>query len=1106
MADKQGVLGARSAEPNDPGLGQGDREAYEEDWYRSLRALAERQQSLGGRNDEDEPSEDVADRLDEVDPEQVPDTEVARTEDAPADEAGSTDAETVLPPHPQDEGVFASSPERREPHLQLVAPPASDEQAEDAEDAPSTPDAEFASQDVTPDMPDTGLVPTHDGFEEPRSELHPVEAYGTGAALDVLNVSSAPDTGLVDDLSFGAFSDVAETDAVDTDAEASAADEALDALVWDRAPAVEPAEPALESEAVEAQSPVEAESPVEPESFEIETVEAEPLEAEPLEAEGEPAFDGSSAIDEPDTAAEDETPSVEESLPPVEAPAPSLTSTDPQERRIALAELATSDLSDADTHRIEALLLDPETDIRLLAVRTLANRPDRVRNEALWQALQDPTDDVRAVAVEVAARRGDVEQIAPLLTARDWPLTQRAVLDLLPGIVTTTPVDDDVLRRVLGAVGDLEPAPQMDEIPPLQRLGLALGSRRILDALSWPDVPRLGAIRLLSHDRSPAVLRELVTHEGDPIDEIRTIAAGAISELAEAEATRERERVPAVTTEQQPEEEADRISSLARALLDDDGTVRHLALSGLAGMDRSAIVSWVHDAITSGDASWLSLAASTAQMLRLVEGAGHILDAAAELPVDARHTLMETLTTFMMSPEQLTGLLPQVREPVRGEAIKMLWRVGGPPMLPHLRPYSDDPSAPVRQAILDVFTESGDPSAVDVARIALETDVSPAVRAHAVRALAQITATPPTAVVVRAFTDPDPEVRATAIETLPDVDGNEALDALTSALSDQDDRVRLAAAKRLATRANDPEVVWSALRQAPEAGRGEIIASFERVRSGSLTQIALERLRSPDQEERVMAVEVCGWGASPGCVEGAIHALQDPAALVRRAATVSLGRLRDPAAANALGKALGDPDPEVRIGVVRALGVIDDEAVLGFLVSALNDPDARVRDVTSQVLTEWSSPAVAKRLAGVLAVPRLREAATDLLTRIGAPAVELLIDVLMQHNPAVVLTVGELLHRIAQPEEFLSRLDAVEPERRLRGIEALGAIGGPAAVDALLRSVSDPDERIRARAAQLLAELGDPLARDALVGLLRDPIPGVVAAAQDALTRLSPTG
>ena len=759
------------------------------------------------------------------------------------------------------------------------------------------------------------------------------------------------------------------------------------------------------------------------------------------------------------------------------------------------------ELSDADTHRIEAVLLDPETDIRRLALQTLARRPDRIQEDAIRQALQDPTDEVREVAVEVAAKRGDVGQIAPLLAARDWPLTHQAVLRLLPEVVSASTVDDEAMRRVLAAVGDLDPAPQPDERPAIRQLALALGSRRILDALALPDVPRLGAIRLLSHDRSPAVLRELAAHSGDPVEEIRAIATTAIDELLQAESARE--RIPIGEGATQSDDGADRISSLARALLDDDATVRHLALSGLAGMDRAAIAAWVRDAIGSGDASQLSLATSTAHQLRLVEGAADILDAAALLPVDARHGLVDALRSFVMSPDQLSGLLAHVHPTSQPEAIRMLWQIGGPPMLQHLRQYLDDPSAQIRQAVLDVFAESGDPSAVDVVRISLETDVSPIVRARAVRALSQLTAAPPAATIIRALSDPDPEVRATAIETLPDVDGPEALDALTSSLSDQDDRVRLAASKRLAGRATDPELVWAALRRAPDAGRGDIIASFERVRSGSLTQIALERLRSPDVEERSLAVEVCGWGASPGCVEGAIQALLDPAAQVRRTATVALGRLHDPAAANALGKALGDPDPEVRIGVVRALGVIDDEAVLGFLVSALNDPDSRVRDVTSHVLTEWSSPAVARRLAGVLAVPRLREAATDLLTRIGPPAVELLIDVLMQHNPAVVPTVGQLLQRIAQPEEFLARLDAVEPERRLRGVEALGAIGGQTAVNALLRSVSDPDERIRARAAQVLADLGDPTARDALTGLLRDPIPGVVAAAQDALSRLS---
>src|SRR4029450_2473514 len=124
-------------------------------------------------------------------------------------------------------------------------------------------------------------------------------------------------------------------------------------------------------------------------------------------------------------------------------------------------------------------------------------------------------------------------------------------------------------------------------------------------------------------------------------------------------------------------------------------------------------------------------------------------------------------------------------------------------------------------------------------------------------------------------------------------------------------------------------------------------------------------------------------GASQAAVEAAIRALSDPLPQIRRGAVDALGRLRDRSAVAALGNRLGDPDPGVRVAAVRALGVIDDEGVLAYLVAALKDPDHAVRETTSHVLTEWSSPAVAKRLAGVLAVPSLRDSATDLLRRIG---------------------------------------------------------------------------------------------------------------------------
>src|SRR5581483_9560507 len=289
----------------------------------------------------------------------------------------------------------------------------------------------------------------------------------------------------------------------------------------------------------------------------------------------------------------------------------------------------------------------------------------------------------------------------------------------------------------------------------------------------------------------------------------------------------------------------------------------------------------------------------------------------------------------------------------------------------------------------------------------------------------------------------------TAIEWLPGGAEGETTTLLLQALSDGDERVRKAAVARLASRSEgDRSLMWKTLRGASAKERGQLTAAVERINPGVLTELAFESLRSLDEEERILAVEA------------AIQALQDPSAAVRRTATVSLARLRDPSAAGALGKALGDPDPEVRMGVVRALGVIDDESVLGLLVTALNDPDERVRGVTSEVLTEWSSPAVAKRLAGVLAIPALRESAADLLLRMGPSAVELLIDVLLQGHAEVTSTVGELLGRIVGADGFLAQAGDVDPDRRLRAIEALAAIGGPGVLETLLARLSDPDERV----------------------------------------------
>ncbi len=807
---------------------------------------------------------------------------------------------------------------------------------------------------------------------------------------------------------------------------------------------------------------------------------------------------------------------------------PSVSSPDPAERRAAIAELAAHELSDADVKSIGALVFDPDAEVRQLALETLTSSADRLEDATVLQALQDPSDDVRAAAVRVAAGRGtrNLGRLLPLVGTRSWPQTQGTVLEVLPGLLAVAKeLGDEEVAAVLIAVGDMDPPPTAVELSLLAELKGTVGVERLTQALS-DERSRLGAARLLAGDASLEALRSLSTLRSDPTDEIRAAAV----EAAETLATIEPPATPAVATPEADthlsrSDQGDRVESLARALAEADESVHHLAISGLAAIDRATVRRWVTDSLTGDDDEIRSLAISVVRALGLSEVAAEVLDLAAASSGATLDELVGTLASFRLDPGRLVGLLDAVEESRRDAAVRIVHGVGGPPVLLPLRSLLDDPSIPTRLAVLEVLSEAGegptvaqrDNKADAQAVVSEEPQAVVSEEPRAVEEPGAATVEEPGAATVeptpedrrpdewveafaRTLADPDPQVRVSSLAALQGLE-EEVAHLLIPALGDPDQSVRLAAAERLASQPESRAEAWEKLRGNPE--RSELIGAMEQANPGILTELAMERLADLDQDERVMAVEVIGWGTSQACVEAAIQSLQDPVARVRRAAAGSLARLRDPSAAGALGKALTDPDPGVRVGLVRALGVIDDESVLGFLVSALSDPDAGVREVASEVLTQWSSPAVAKRLAGVLAVPGLRDQVSDVLYRIGPSSVELLIDVLVQANPAVVQTVGELLQGIAGMDELIDRMSSVDPERRLRAAEAVGAVGGPDAADALMRSLADPDERIRTRCVELLARIGDPRAVSAIESTaLHDPVQSVVATAQQALAHL----
>jgi HEAT repeat protein len=1159
-----------------PTPGSSSVEAYEEDWYRSLRALAERR-ATEFEDLEGEPQEQAG----VASPEGVSsETPSAQTADPPATDTGSTAEATAQSPwaapslfdRPRPEAPATETP-RPDPlgsptptvaetrsagdtTVETESGAAASELDADEDTARSEPPQhntspwarvlrplerlqlspldrptqEKASEDAAPGGSEALKIPTIEARKQAEDALSPAvepdaqvddaqrrpetdEADSTFAARPSMPEFIPREMPSLDagDAAGGPAEETAEAARIE-DAGASADDVRIEAAAESSPEAAASAGTARDEEAdvarvaatrppqglIERDAPSDAVTGVA--APDVEDAFGPRLDVGSYKSESEAPAEPTGEVEiEPEaTRAPDATPKAEATLEPdpqrepepeaePEPGGPSLTSRDPAERKTALVALEEREPTAAELDTVAALILDPDAEIRRMAVETLSRTPTRLDDAVVRQALQDPADEVRAAAVRAAATRGirDLPTLAPLIDARHSPETHRTVLELLPKILGEAQLTAEALDPLLLAVAQLKPSVDDDERAAFSEIAASIGTTLLIEGLILPDARRLGAVRLLAGDRSHAVLHALTQRAGDPLEEVRQAGLAAADEIARMESEAGRAAGP-------PD-----IGALAEDLRNPDPEHVERALTTLAEVDRSDVVAWGRERLAQGDAESVATVASLAAVLDLNEIGVELLTRGASLPSERRRPVIEALAEFP-NPSQLAGFLSVVPSDKRADAVRLVWEASGRRILPDLRTLLADAAVEVRVAVIDIAGDADDPASIEAVAGLLASDASPEVRAAAVRTISKTDGA--LADIVRALGDQDPHVRATAVESMPSSPASEVGAVLAQALTDLDERVRLAAIDRLAgVSSSEPALAWSALRRCRVEQRDELLNAFVRINPNQVLEIALEYLYSPDQEERKLAVEMTGWGASQAAVESAIGALGDPVPDVRRAAVAALGRLRDRSAVAALGKTLADPDAEVRVGAVRALGVIDDEGVLAFLVAALKDPDDRVRETTSHVLTEWSSPAVAKRLAGVLAVPSLRDSAADLLRRIGPTSVELLIDVLIQGSAEIRPTVGPLLEQIIGIEKFLDRMDSLEPERRLRAIEALGAIAGPLAVDALMRSLSDPDERVRLRATQLLGELGDPSAADAVRRLVDDPVPDVAAAARSAL-------
>lgn len=384
----------------------------------------------------------------------------------------------------------------------------------------------------------------------------------------------------------------------------------------------------------------------------------------------------------------------------------------------------------------------------------------------------------------------------------------------------------------------------------------------------------------------------------------------------------------------------------------------------------------------------------------------------------------------------------------------------------------------------------------------------------------------------------------------------EPVEALVKALGEERWAVRRAAVEQLAIGGED-ETVQTLLGLLREGHQDlTVLTSVLHVLTqtdADVTEPLVRLLGAPDVDLRIYAALALGERRDRRAIPALLRALEDPDANVRYHAIEALGKLRAAEAVEQLLQIvetrdfflafpaldalaqIGDPavaprlvpllrDKALCAPAADALGCLGDAGVVGPLVALLSEPGAPVRTVARalaalydryeagygegvlvadlargafegqvvQPLLEEIRSAQGEDLRALALVlgwlegPEVERALVQLL---GEPSVQKeVVQALVRYGPRVTALLVEQLH-------------AEEPATRRAAAVALGRIGDPAAVPALVEALSG-DTELAIDAAGALAQIGDRRAFEPLLGLLGHPNAALRRAAIAALNSL----
>jgi HEAT repeat protein len=694
----------------------------------------------------------------------------------------------------------------------------------------------------------------------------------------------------------------------------------------------------------------------------------------------------------------------------------------------AAVDALAGSIGGATTAVVTTLLEDPRPQIIADGAHILGRRRAVEAAPALGALIDHGDDNVAVAAIEALGAIGGSAAVEPLIGA----IARKSFFRTFPALQVLPRTGDP---RAIAPLADLlgDETYRLEAARALGRTGSALAIAPLASLL--PAGGGDAVVRLVALALADLVARAAWSGTADRVvAELRRVIAPALDRFIGALRTTDPQERMAIASLLGRIGDATALPALAR-LLDDPATAA-IATEAIQGIGRA------HDT-------------AMIEALRARDPAARI----AVLPI---------VGSRRAAPE-VRALLDDDEPEVRARACEALARIGETLAVPRLFALLGDPSPRVAHAAAAAIQSLGTADTAALAITALARGTA-GVRRQALRIIGTLGCDGAYDAVRAAIADPDRRIAELAVGALGVLDDARVEPALAELACSPVEAVRAAAMRAIAQRAGPQAAALLARGVTDEAAWVRYYACQGLGRIGQAPALLIERLADATPHVRIAAIEALAHVETDAAWQALCAMVRSADPDQQRAALVGIGLRATPAALPFLLDATASPDAATRLIALSGLAPRAEPEALAALGAAARDAAPEIEEAALSLLGERADRAAAEVLVATALACDVEHPAHRALSRPGAArsaAIQARLGDASGRDADVLVAALARMGDDAAITALFAGLELANPAVRRAAATALVAIEAPGArarVIQLARLDPDPDVR-RASAA-----------------------------------------